>query len=340
VAWPVDPERLTLRGAPQPVRDRLAGGTTAGQPGFAVSSSGVLVVDRPPPIVHQLVWVDRTGRTAGTVGPRATINSFTLSPDEYRVVAEVLDGDSLRRNLWLFDARREGGTRLTYRGTSRRPLWAVDGRHIYFQESQGSGWELRTLAIGAQAATSFETPDSYIQFEDVTRDGQYVVFSSGIIPHSTWIQRIDNPSERRALVKAPFDATQPRVSPDSRWLAYTLSLPQGEEIFVQPFDRPGDRIQVSVRGGGGPVWRDDSRELYYEGREGLMAVPMGERDGALEAGAPQKLFSVRTQGRVVNEPHNVVVAAHGQRFLVNTIVGDTDSVPLEVTLNWTTGLKK
>jgi hypothetical protein len=27
-------------------------------------------------------------------------------------------------------------------------------------------------------------------------------------------------------------------------------------------------------------------------------------------------------------------------FLVNTIVGDTDNAPLEVTLNWTAGLKK
>ena len=67
---------------------------------------------------------------------------------------------------------------------------------------------------------------------------------------------------------------------------------------------------------------------------------MSERDGALTAGTPQKLFAIRTQGRAVNQPHNVEVAAHGQKFLVNTIVGDSDNAPLEVTLNWTTGLKK
>jgi hypothetical protein len=47
-----------------------------------------------------------------------------------------------------------------------------------------------------------------------------------------------------------------------------------------------------------------------------------------------------TQGFVGNQPHNVEVAAHGQKFLVNTIVGDSDNVPLEVTLNWTAALKK
>jgi serine/threonine protein kinase len=337
VAQPFDPDRLTLRGMPQLLRDRLSGATTGGQSGFAVSSSGVLVVDRPPPIMHQLVWVDRTGRSVGTVGPRATINSFALAPDERRVVAQVVNSDSLKSDLWLFDSERENGTRLTYEGGTRRPVWAPDNRRIYFTLGQGSGPELRTLAIGAAAATPFENPGAFGGFEDVTRDGRYVV---AIAQRATWIQRVGNPGERRALVQGPFFAGQPRVSPDSRWLAYTLGLPSGTEIFAQPYDRPGDRIQVSVKGGLGPIWRDDSRELYYEGPQGVMAVPMSERGGALEAGTPQRLFSTRTQGLVLNQPHNVEVAAHGQKFLVNTIDGDSDNVPLEVTVNWATGLKK
>jgi hypothetical protein len=340
VAQQFDPDRLTLRGTPQPVRDQLNIANTTGAPGFAVSSSGVLVVDRPPPIMHQLVWVDRMGRTVGTVGPSATINSFAPAPDEGRVVAEVLDTESLKRDLWLFDSGREERMRLTYEGAAKRPLWALDGRHIYFTQTQGSGIELRTLAIGVTAATGFESPGAFVHFEDVTRDDRYVVFRSATSAGAIWIQRVQDAGERRALVQDRFDAHYARVTRDSHWLAYTLRLPRGEEVFVQPFDRPGDRIQVSAKGGIGPVWRDDGRELYYEGPEGVVAVPMTERAGALEAGRPQKLFSVRTQGLVANQPHNVEVAAHGQKFLVNTIVGDSDNVPLEVTLNWTAALKK
>jgi hypothetical protein len=36
----------------------------------------------------------------------------------------------------------------------------------------------------------------------------------------------------------------------------------------------------------------------------------------------------------------VEVAADGQRFLVNSIVGDSDNVPLEITLNWHEELKQ
>jgi hypothetical protein len=40
------------------------------------------------------------------------------------------------------------------------------------------------------------------------------------------------------------------------------------------------------------------------------------------------------------KPHNVEVAAHGQKLLVNAIVVESDNQPLEVTTSWTTDLKK
>jgi predicted Ser/Thr protein kinase len=342
VAQPFDPKRLTLSGAPQRVRDGLTNASlTRPNPGFGISSNGVLVVDRPPPILHQLVWMDRSGRTMGTVGPTATIIEFALAPDERRVVATVRDRDSLKRDLWLLDAGREDGTRLTYieqGGNTMRPLWARDGRHIYFTATGGK--PLRTLTLGATTETEFESHGPLFHFEDVTRDGHHVIFKT-LTPSSPeiGIQRVDNPDERRALVKSQFRVGQARVSPDSRWLAFTVELPSGTQIVAQPFARAGEQIPVSPKGGIGAVWRDDSRELYYEGPEGLMSAQMSEHGGALEASTPQKLFSLRTQGYVANQPHNVEVAGHGQKFLVNTIVGDSDNVPLEVTLNWTTGLK-
>jgi hypothetical protein len=89
------------------------------------------------------------------------------------------------------------------------------------------------------------------------------------------------------------------------------------------------------------MWRDDGRELYYETADGLVVVvAMAARGDTLESGPPQTLFSVRTQGFVSGQPRNVEAAAHGQKFLVNAIVGDSDDQPLEVTLNWTAGLRK
>jgi hypothetical protein len=71
-----------------------------------------------------------------------------------------------------------------------------------------------------------------------------------------------------------------------------------------------------------------------------LALTVIDRDGAPVPTTPQLLFPLRTQGFVTNQPHNVEVPANGQKFLVNTIVGDSDNAALEVTLNWTAGLKK
>ena len=158
VAQPFDPEHLTLQGTPQRIRDRLSNANTLGFRGFAVSSSGVLVVDRPPPTVSQLVWMDRSGREVATVSPRASLPEFALASDERRVVARVTSPDGATRALWLFDGIRPEGTRLTYEGRATRPMWALDGRHVYFTDTIGNEFALRTLAIGATAPTAFEKP--------------------------------------------------------------------------------------------------------------------------------------------------------------------------------------
>src|SRR4029078_13582344 len=132
VAQPFDPEHLMLNGAPQPVRDRLAGATTNGSPGFSLSLTGALAVDRLPPIIHQLTWMDRLGRVVETMGPAAVTRDFALAPDEARVAASVTDVDSLTNYLWLFDRQRQEGTRLTFQEGTIIPVWDLDGRHVYF----------------------------------------------------------------------------------------------------------------------------------------------------------------------------------------------------------------
>jgi hypothetical protein len=335
-----DPDRLALAGEAVLIRDRLPVASSTGAAGFAVAAGGTLVVDRPPPVIHQLVWADRSGTVQETIGPAAAMGSFALAPDGTRVVANITNLDSGAYDLWLLDPERRPGTRLTFLGGARTPIWSHDGRQIYFRNVDPSGLQLRSIVIGGAEPGRIENPGGFVDFQDATRDGRYLVLVSVPPRRELWLQRVGAPGERRALVQDRFPATQGRVSPDGRWFSYTLVLPSGTEIFAQPFDRPGERFQVSRSGGFGAHWRGDGRELYFESVDGLMAATLTESGGRLEAGAPRKLFSVRTQGYVANQPHNIEAAPNGQRFLVNTIVGDSDNAPLEVTLNWTAGLKQ
>jgi len=337
VAQSFDPERFTLSGAPHHVQDQLVFARTGGLPGFSASLN-TLVVQPIPTQVNQLVWMDRMGRVLDPIGPVATISDFALAPDERRVVANIGDVSSRKYDLWVFDGPRADGTRLTFQPDTRRPLWARDGDQVYFTTMPG--FEIWSLHLSAAAQpVPFENSGKFSHFEDVTRTSEYVIFRSRE-SGAVWIQRIDAPLERRVLVQAAVAASGPRVSPDGRWLAYALNLPAGPEVFVQPFDRPGRPQQVSTSGGIGPVWRADSRELYYEAPGRLMVVAISGDSDALGTGTPQKLFDIHTQWFAPNQPHNVEVAENGQRFLVNTIVGNSDNAPLHVIVNWIKAVKK
>jgi Tol biopolymer transport system component/predicted Ser/Thr protein kinase len=338
VAQRFDPDRLALDGTSQPVRDRLAFSTSTGPSGFAVSAAGTLVVDRPPPVIHQLVWMDREGRRLATTGPAAVIEDFALAPDEARVAASITHVDSSTSDIWLFDSKRPEGNRATFSGGTRSPLWAPDGRHLYYRNFPPLSFWL--LAVGGTEPVRVESSGDVSNVRDITRDGRYLVFTSSPPRPEVWIQRVDLATEQRTLVQSQFGAPQARVSPDGRWLAFTMVLSGGPEVFVQPFDRPGERVQISRSGGFGAIWRADSRELYYEDGNALMAVTIGDQRDALEPGTPQPLFAVHTSGYATNQPFNIAAALNGQKFLVNTIVGDSDNAPLEVTLNWTAGLKE
>lgn len=339
VAQAFDPERLALDGTARQIHDQFPAANTAGVTGFSASMH-VLIVETAAPQVHRLTWIDRGGRELGTVGPASNLDSFALAPDERRVLATIRDSSSRQRDLWLFDGPQSNGRRLTFQLDTRRPLWAPDGNALYFTTMPGHElWSLR-LSAGARPEP-FENPGTFAHFEDITSSSEYLLFKSLSVPVATvWMQRIGASSERRALVRESVHASGPRVSPDGRWLAYSLSLPSGAEVFVQPFDRPGERQQLSNSGGFSPIWRADGRELFFETHGGLMAVTTSERGGSLEIGAPQRLFGVQTQGLAGNQPHNVEVAANGQKFLVNAIVGGSGNVPLEVTMNWLLALRR
>ena len=108
---------------------------------------------------------------------------------------------------------------------------------------------------------------------------------------------------------------------------------------IQSFPATGGKKKVSSKGGIGPHWRRDGKELFYYAPDGkLMAVEV--RSGPLfEVGLPRALFEFRSGNGTVNAtPYTVT--ADGQRFLINTLVDESGGAPLTVVVNWTEGLKK
>lgn len=74
-----------------------------------------------------------------------------------------------------------------------------------------------------------------------------------------------------------------------------------------------------------------------------MAVTVNGQGSAFEAGAARPLFEARPRlagyvGYGTGHPYDV--STDGQKFLINTAVGQTTSAPITLVFNWTAGLNK
>ena len=147
-----------------------------------------------------------------------------------------------------------------------------------------------------------------------------------------------NLDDRTAISWMATDANEhsPRFSPDGRLLAYVSDESGREEIYVQAFPGPSERIPVSIDGGREPLWSADGRELFFRYENRVMAVAV-TADPAFTVGKPQQLFEgpyARGQGG----GHWYDVAPDGQRFVM--VRTDHPPLQLRVVVNWLEELER
>ena len=114
---------------------------------------------------------------------------------------------------------------------------------------------------------------------------------------------------------------------------------------TQPFTAEGklgtDRKRVSTKGGAGPNWSSDGKELFYlSGDRKVMAAPV-ITEGRFNAGKSVALFQATPRQPISsNDQFAYDVSRDGERFVILTEVRSADSQPISLILNWDAELKK
>ena len=145
-------------------------------------------------------------------------------------------------------------------------------------------------------------------------------------------------SEPVPLMIAEFDETDPTISPDGRWIAYTSNETGRYEVYVRPFpDVDTDRWQVSTVGGFAPKWARSGRELFFVDAEATMSVSALDTSSGFEAAAPETLFNIPAdiEGRPLNTTFNYDVTSDDQNFVMartNIAVEGEEATPPSVIL--------
>ena len=283
----------------------------------------------------QLVWRDRAGEVIQTLGEPGDYGQIALSPDGRAVALEMLDEEG-HYDLWTMDVARGVTSRVTATPDDERdPVWSPDSRSLAYIQRGGDG-------AAALRRTGLRTGDSETVLGDVTEeyipeswsaDGRTLMVVQRTLEDEQSIWALTEGEEPRRFMTPGFRVDEPQISPDGKWLAYVSPESERPEVYLEPFRQEGDRIRVSLNGGGQPKWRGDSRELFFVTRENLlMAVAIDGEASRAEVGLPEELFTIEwIEGPGYDD---YALSADGERFLVKT-AADRVEPELQIITNWT-----
>jgi dipeptidyl aminopeptidase/acylaminoacyl peptidase len=343
-----DVDRAELTGPPIAVIENVQTSPESGNANYRVSHDGSLAYVPAPPVQgRKLVWVDRRGNAEPLpIGPRG-FGAPSLSPDGRRLAVHIDDGP--RRDIWIYDLGADSLIRATFDGASAAPVWTPDGkrlvysstkdgrREIYWQPADGTGQPDRLVADDHSVwAGNWSADQRTLTY---TRQPPTDHNDIGLL-------RLGAQPAAGLIVSSTAQEYWPRISPDSKWLAYTaaenyrLASP---EVFVIGLSGAGGKRQVSIDGGSRPVWSRDGRELFYLRGSRFMVASVGSLPEAI--GKPQPLpISVRaalSRGADYFGPTGYDVSVDGQRLLI-VQEAEEESAPrqIRVVLNWFEELKR
>jgi Tol biopolymer transport system component len=336
-----DVKRLEVSGEPFPIAQdisRIPGSLAA----FSVSASGTLTYRTGGSATSRLTWVDRAGKTLGTVG---RYSMPMLSPDEKRVVFLRTDGQT---DVWTLDLARDVSSRLTFtQEAESSPIWSPDGSRVAFASLRGGRWGIYQKSAAGTGSeerlleqpelTGLQTPYA----NHWSPDGKRILFFFNKVasPGDTdlWLLPLSGDRKPEVYLQSEFYENEAQFSPDGRWVAYASNETGRYEVYVQPFPASGAKWQVSTSGGRQPLWRRDGRELFFVADDRRFSAVNVLAGSTFEVGTAAQLFSM--QANLMNQRNSYHPTADGQRFLVNMLL-DTDASPITVVVNWHEELKR
>ena len=317
-AIPFDPEALRITGPAVTIGRNVSLAGSIAQ--VAVSTNGTVVFTPAQP--NELVLADRRGLVTLLRPERRVWHSPRFSPDGRRIALDFVGDDG--RDSWVLDRDQGTLTRATFARDGHDAEWMPDGRTLSFLSFAGGAAKVSLARPGstAPAESLFSLPSTALAWT-----GTWLPDGSGVVTVTTNVSGqsgfdlsvLRRPDWRPTPVATTsYSEAWPSISPDGRWVAYASNLSGRQEVYVTSLVGEGVHAQVSLNGGGEPVWSRSGREIFYR-------HPVGGLEVELVAAAVETAPTFRVTGRTslfpvtlmeTSQPHaNWDASPDGQSFV-------------------------
>ena len=300
LAQKFDADSFAVSGEPIPVTESVAYINTDGRASVDVSPSGTLAY-RVNGIrtASQPVWVDRAGKTNGTVGPLGDYSSASLAPDGKRLAIELHDLKTSTGDLWIYDIDRKLTDPFTTDGMHNTwVIWSFNGKQIVFtgrpdgsrnlhlKPLDGSTSDEPLLPLGIDRRPTSWSPD-----------GSFILFDEGPTNEQRDMWTLQMPERTpKPFLRTRFNERFGRFSPDGRWVLYVTNQSGRDEVRVCRFPGCTDGVTISSNGGAGARWHPNGKELFFvDPNRDVYAVPVAIGE-SFTAGTPRRLFTAERFG--------------------------------------------
>ena len=291
--------------------------TGTGLAQLAVAGNGTVAYIPEEP--RSLQFIERSGSARAATAERRNFHAPEFAPDGRRLSTDFNTADG--RDVWILSLEDGTLSRATFVRDGHDATWTPDGNFITYS-STNSG----ALGVYRKRPGSAEPAESLFASLSLNYTGLWLKDGSGLITTGSDLRpgsRTDIALLQNAgrgplapIVSSPFEDQHPALSPDNHWLAFTSDQSGTQQVYVRPYPRQGDQVQVSLTGGNEPLWSPDGRELFFRGSENgeptlIAAEVRTAPDFAVTTRRP--LFSVADYVGTI--PHtNYAISPDGRTF--------------------------
>jgi Tol biopolymer transport system component len=280
MAQPLTGKRDGVSGEPRIVARDVFHDADTWRSVFAVGGDLLVYQSAAAGLNGRLDVLDLDGRQHGAVGGDDIYGDLAVSPDG-RFVAVSAGSPP---DIWIIEIATGLRTRLTFETNATAPLWSPGGREIYYRQwdaDHPSRIMVKSASGAGDGRVVFDDPDLMFMPADISADGRYLVldevyYASG---SDVWVLDLQEQTPPVKIIARPENQTQPEVSPDGRWIAYSSGEAGALTVYIEPFDpefmtsgipRRTGRWQVADSSGVLPTWSSDGAALVYLSFEGRL----------------------------------------------------------------------